>query len=221
MRTIIAALAAILLAVASVRAAAPKVVKASPDNGQTDVDPATSEIRIEFDQAMSHNGWSIVGGGPNFPKIMGRPHWINAKTIAIRVQLVPNHDYWLSINSDRFKNFRGANGESAEPYPISFTTAAAGAAAKPKAALTPEQNARAIDALRTAIDDDYAYCDRLKIDWNKELTEREAKLKAAKTPNEFARETAALLRPCPGCSYFPQDRRNRHRHASQPLAAQF
>ena len=53
----------------------PKVVKASPDNGDTDVDPALKEIRITFDQPMSPTGHSIVGGGPNFPKLTAKPRW--------------------------------------------------------------------------------------------------------------------------------------------------
>ncbi len=42
---------------------APKVIKASPDNGETSVDTATREIRIEFDQPMNPKSWSWVGGG--------------------------------------------------------------------------------------------------------------------------------------------------------------
>src|SRR5689334_10731490 len=107
----------LLLGPATVLADAPKVVKASPDNGQTDVGPATKEIRVEFDQPMNTRGRSIVGGGDTFPKMIGNPRWINPKTILIPIKLEPEHEYWLSINSDTFKNFTNAKGESAEPYP--------------------------------------------------------------------------------------------------------
>ena len=53
----------------------PRVIKAVPEDGAVDVDPGLEEIRIEFDQDMDTGiGWSICGGGPSFPKIIGRPH---------------------------------------------------------------------------------------------------------------------------------------------------
>src|SRR4051812_28624716 len=118
----IAALISASLA-ASTAATPPKVVKAAPDNGQADVDPATKEIRVEFDQPMDTGGRSIVGGGETFSKMQGNPRWINPKTIVISVKLEPEHEYWLSINNDTFKNFKNKKGESAEPYPIQFFTA--------------------------------------------------------------------------------------------------
>ena len=60
---------ALVLSVAGLtHAAPPKVVITAPDNGEIDVDPATEEIRIEFDQPMDARGRSIVGGGEQFPK---------------------------------------------------------------------------------------------------------------------------------------------------------
>src|SRR4051812_21636714 len=117
-------------------AAAPKVVKATPDNNAKDVDPATKEIRVTFDQPMDHGGFSWVGGGENFPKITGKGKWIDAKTCVLPVKLEPEHDYALSINNQTFQNFCNKAGEPAVPYPISFTTAADAHAAK----LTPAQN---------------------------------------------------------------------------------
>src|SRR4051812_45877350 len=87
------------------QAAAPKVVVTSPDNGEIDVAADVKEIRVEFDQAMSPGGRSIVGGGENFPEISGEIKWSDAKTIVIPVTLKPEHQYWLSINSDTFKGF--------------------------------------------------------------------------------------------------------------------
>ena len=76
-------------------AAAPKVVIATPDNGEIDVDPATTEIRIEFDQPMHPRGRSIVGGGPTFPKFNGDPTWqADQKTFVIPVTLV-----WLCVEA--------------------------------------------------------------------------------------------------------------------------
>ena len=101
-------------------AAPPKVVKAVPDNGDRDVDPNVKEIRITFDQPMGE-GMSVVGGGESFPEMPGKPRWGNSRTFVIPVKLQPNHDYWLSINSDRFQNFtnRGWRTGGAVSDPVS------------------------------------------------------------------------------------------------------
>jgi hypothetical protein len=192
-RTVVFAAAFAFLFAGLAHAAAPKVVITSPDNGEVDVDPAVKEIRIEFDQPMHPRGRSIVGGGEAFPEFAGDPKWVNPKTFVIPVKLKPDHDYWISINSDTFKGFGNAKGEPAEWYPIQFKTRAAGAApAEPD--VTAEQNKEALEALKKAIDDDYGYRDRKKVDWAKEIAKRQAKFEAAKSANEFARLTAHLLR---------------------------
>ena len=184
---------AFIVSLAGFAAAEPKVVITSPDNGEIDVSPDVKEIRIEFDQPMNARGRSIVGGGESFPEISGELTWLNNKTFIIPVTLKPDHQYQLSINSDTFKGFRGENGQPAAWYPVSFHTSAAGAApAEP--AVTPEHNKAALAALRQAIDQDYAYRDRLKIDWAKEIANRQTAFENARSANEFARLTAHLLR---------------------------
>jgi hypothetical protein len=175
-------------------AAAPKVVITKPDNGEIDVDPALTEIRVDFDQPMDPRGRSMVGGGDAFPKPTGPMKWANGnKTVIIPVALQPDHDYAFSINSDTFKGFSSPTGGPAEWYPVSSHTRAAGAAAA-EPDVTPEQNKAALAALAQAIDEDYAYRDRKKIDWPKEIAKRREKLENAKSANEFARLTAHLLR---------------------------
>src|SRR5262249_51261770 len=107
-------------------AAPPHVTKATPDNGDSDVDPGTKELRIEFDQDMSHTGHSLCGGGPAFPEIDGKPHWADQRVFIIPVKLKPNHQYSFSVNCPAATNFRSSAGEPAEMYPISFKTGAAG-----------------------------------------------------------------------------------------------
>src|SRR5215207_9375940 len=130
--------AALLLCVPDVtRAAPPKIVITSPDNGEVDVDPGLKEIRFEFDQPMDARGRSIIGGGESFPQFAGDPKWLNPKTFVIPVKLKPDHEYWISVNSDTFKGFGNKTGQPAEWYPISFKTRSAGAApAEPD--VTPE-----------------------------------------------------------------------------------
>ena len=191
-RHILIVLTFIVALVNVAKSAPPKVVISSPDNGEIDVSADVKEIRVEFDRPMNPGGRSIVGGGENFPEIAGDMKWPNDKTIVIPVTLKPDHPYQLSINSDTFKGFRSKAGEPAEWYPISFHTRAAGA--EPTAPdVTPEQNKAALAALKEAIDQDYSYRDRKKIDWAKEITARQAKFENAKSANEFARTTAHLL----------------------------
>ena len=170
-------------------AAAPKVVKAVPDNGAIDVDPGTTELRVTFDQAMDMGGFSFVGGGESFPGSGAQSHWIDETTCVLPIALKPAHSYWLSINSNRFQNFRSKQGEPATPYPISFVTAEA--AGTPP--LTPELNEAAIAKLRQALQDDYAYLELHKVDWNQEFALAEPALKKAKTAQQFAATAGKIL----------------------------
>ena len=172
-------------------AAPPRVIEATPDNGAIGVDPATTEIRIVFDQPMHPGGRSIVGGGETFPEFTGQPRWDSPTTMVIRVRLKSGHRYWLSINNERFRNFTNAAGEPAVPYPISFQTAEAGGAGG--AALTPEQNRAAVDALLTALTTGYSYRDRLGIDWAGLIGEHREALAGAATPAAFAAAAGTLL----------------------------
>jgi RNA polymerase sigma-70 factor (ECF subfamily) len=187
-------------------AAPPRVVKASPDNGATGVDPATSEVRVVFDQPMNTGGFSFVGGGETYPKTRGKPAWVDDRTCVLPVALEPEHEYWLSINSDRFTNFRSAGGEPAVPYPIAFKTGPAkpGASppppevgpARPAAApsrLTPELNRAAIAQLKRAIDLDYSYRDLRGVNWDRLLAQSAPALERPRTPAEFAEAAGKVL----------------------------
>jgi hypothetical protein len=184
---------ALTFATMPVLGAAPKVVITSPDNGEIDVDPATTQIRIEYDQPMDTRGRSILGGGESFPELAGDPKWVNPKVLVLPVKLKPDHQYEVNFNSDTFKGFASKSGQPAEWYPLSFHTRAAGA--KPAAAdVTPEQNKTALKAFADAIDNNYGYRDRKKIDWAKEIDKRRASFEKARSANQAARLTAHLLR---------------------------
>lgn len=172
-------------------AAPPRVARAMPDHADVHVDPATSEIRIEFDQDMAHGGHSICGGGPAFPKIRAKPIWTDARTIVIPVELEPGHEYSLSINCPAAQNFRSTAGEPAEMHPITFRTANTNESPPP--ALTPDQNRSAIAALRNAINNQYAYRDLRKVNWEKRFEEFTPALEQSRSAARFARVAAQLL----------------------------
>ena len=169
----------------------PKVQKASPDNGATAVDPATAEIRVVFDQAMDTRGYSVVGGGPAFPELIGKPKWVGDRTLVAAVRLQPDHDYSLSINSDRFTFCRNKAGEPATPYAIAFSTGPA-KGAEP-AANVIARNRDAITELRRAIDQDYSYRDLRNVDWDAQFKDVTPRLERAGTPAGFANGAVALL----------------------------
>jgi len=123
--TIIFAAVLFLIFAVSAHATAPRVVKCVPENGDQNVDAGLRQIRIEFDQDMDRQSYSICGGGPNYPETIGKPKWISKKTIVMRVKLQPNHKYELSVNSPSYKNFRNVLGELAIIHPIKFKTGVA------------------------------------------------------------------------------------------------
>lgn len=173
-------------------AAPPKVIKAAPDNGATNVDPDLREIRVTFDQDMNRGGFAWTGGGETFPKLRGRPRWVDKRTCVLPAQLEPNHRYWLSVNSEQHKDFKSATGEPAVPYPIAFKT---GESKKPRdKAETWQQDVKeAVTELRRAIDQHYSYRDLRKVNWNKQFARFEPRLLAAKSLREFAEVAAELL----------------------------
>lgn len=111
----------------------PEVVSMTPANGATDVDPGLGAIRVVFDRPMSDGSWSMVGGGPNFPEIVGKPGYDEAKTVwSVRVKLQPDWSYRFMLNSDRFTAFRSGEGVRLAPVTVEFKTAKKGRAEAPE-----------------------------------------------------------------------------------------
>ena len=171
---------------------APRVIRATPDHGDTNVDPTLTEIRVEFDQDMKVGSHSWVGAGETFPELTGKPRWLGKRVAVLPVKLKLDHTYWLSINSERYRNFQAEDGTPATPYPISFTTGPASSGAE-RSPLTPAQNRDAVKKLREAIDKHYSYRDRLKLDWDALFAKHEKELEQVSSPGQFARVAGELL----------------------------
>ncbi|MFG0304653.1 MAG: S41 family peptidase [Phycisphaerales bacterium JB040] len=167
----------------------PRVVEVTPDNGDVDVDPGLKRITVKFDQPMSREGFSIVGGGETFPEVPMRGRWLSDTTFILPVRLEPGHEYWFSVNNETFNNFRNVHGEPAVPYPVSFWTAEGEDAPR----LTPEQNAASVDELLDLLTTRYSHRDRLGLDWSARVETYRERLVAAGTPLAFARLTTRLL----------------------------
>jgi hypothetical protein len=177
-------------------AAAPKVVKTFPENGDMNVKPGPTNIRIMFDQDME-SGMSICGSGEHFPEITGKAKWVNKRVDAFTTTLKPNHSYTFSVNSPSFQNFRSLRGEPAEITIIEFSTASPGGGSNRPSGdpntLSLKDNKAAFDELKRCINECYSYKDLHSLDWEALYKEYEPKLLAAKSPKQFARTAGDLL----------------------------
>jgi len=122
------------------------------------------------------------------------------------MKLEPNTDYWLSINSTRFTNFRNINNEPAEPYPISFSTRAS-ATTKPASPEVIKANKEAIARLRKAILEDYSYFDLRKVDWEKQFADFLPEARIRRRSRRIRHTGGQDARSGPGCP--PLDARRR------------
>jgi RNA polymerase sigma-70 factor (ECF subfamily) len=101
----------------------PVVIKTVPENGAQDVDPNLTEIRVTFSKDMHDGSWSWTQRSDDtFPEVTGKPHYVDKRTCVLPVKLEPSKMYHLSINSERFRNFKDVGRRPAIPYPLDFKT---------------------------------------------------------------------------------------------------
>jgi len=134
LRTVAFALAVLMLPAAFAAAAEgdgitieqlpPVVVKAVPESGSTEVDPATTEIKVTFSKEMIDGNWSWVTlSEATYPKTTGKPKYLeDNKTCVLPVKLEAGKTYAILINSEKFTNFKDMGGTSALPYLLIFKT---------------------------------------------------------------------------------------------------
>ena len=105
--------------------APPVVVRTVPVAGATAIDPALTEIRVTFSKPMQDGSWSwSTWGQENFPETTGKPRYLeDGRTCVLPVKLQPGTFYATWLNSEKFRNFKDANGTPAVPYLLTFTTA--------------------------------------------------------------------------------------------------
>lgn len=100
----------------------PKVLALAPENGATDVDPASTTLVITFDRAMRDKSWSVVGAPPDVPPIRGVRYDASRKVLTLDVTLEPGRTYHVGLNDLTHKGFCSDEGVALEPYVFSFTT---------------------------------------------------------------------------------------------------
>jgi len=106
----------------------PRVIATFPLNGDQDVDPKITEISVTFDEEMDNTSWSwAYRDSSKIPEMPGDPYYTdqNRKNI-LPVQLEPNKQYVLWINTAKFNYFKDKSGNSVVPYEFKFRTRASG-----------------------------------------------------------------------------------------------
>lgn len=107
----------------TVETAPPVVVKSVPAAGADDVDPALKEIKVTYSKNMKDGSWSWSTAFANSVPGDGKPHYEDDKrTCVLPVKLEPNKTYGIWLNSQKFHNFKDADGRSAVPYLLVFKT---------------------------------------------------------------------------------------------------
>jgi hypothetical protein len=101
----------------------PQVVSMIPANGAQDVDPSLTAIQVVFDRPMTDQAWSMVGGGPHYPKTgKGAQYDTQRKIWTVPVELKPDWTYEFMLNSETYDAFRSENGVPLEPVSVTFRT---------------------------------------------------------------------------------------------------
>ena len=108
----------------TVATAPPVVVKTVPQAGADDIDPAMNEIKVTFSKDMKDNSWSWTTlSKESFPTLDGKPKYLaNKRTCVLPVKLEAGKTYAIWVNSEKFGNFKDADGRSAVPYLLVFKT---------------------------------------------------------------------------------------------------
>ncbi|HLW67150.1 MAG TPA: Ig-like domain-containing protein [Gemmataceae bacterium] len=101
----------------------PVVVKTEPQAGADDVDSKLTEIKVTFSKDMTDQSWSwSTLSQESSPKIDGKPKYLDKRTCVLPVKLEPGKTYSIWVNSEKFDNFKDADGNKAVPYLLVFQT---------------------------------------------------------------------------------------------------
>jgi len=109
----------------TVETAQPVIVKTLPQAGAADIDAKTTEIQVTFSKEMMDKSWSWSQlSDESFPKIIGKPKYLRDKRrCVVTVKLEPGKTYTIWLNSEKFHEFKDADGRPAVPYLLVFKTA--------------------------------------------------------------------------------------------------
>lgn len=193
MKSLISTMLILMAASIAGAQAAPKVIKLEPAHLSAEVDSKTvKRLTVTFDQPMNTNGFSFCGGGPTFPKVVGKPKWLSTRVCVMDVQLEADHAYSLLLNCPSGGNFRSARGVKVPPTPWKFTTL-------PAKLLNPVQqraiNRASLIRLKSLLATRYSYYDLRGLNWDDLFADANQKIIDSKTPKGWAQAVSEMLKP--------------------------
>lgn len=97
----------------------PRIIKMFPENGATQVSNKTTEIYVEFNVSMGKR-ISIYSDGNGIS--YKNAYWKTDKILAIKVDLIPNHYYHISLGSTSGNKLLSKDYDELLPTPWSFIT---------------------------------------------------------------------------------------------------
>jgi Bacterial Ig-like domain len=102
----------------------PVVIKTVPEAGADGVDSKLTEIKVSYSKTMQDGSWSwSTFSADTFPALDGKPKYLaDKRTCVLPVKLAPGKTYAIWLNSEKFGNFKDADGRSAVPYLLVFKT---------------------------------------------------------------------------------------------------
>ena len=133
---------------------APKtvVVNTFPRLNETVNANAVKELRVTFSNDMNTSGcWAFCSDGKNFfPGSLNKPHWLNKRTCAMPVKLVPGRTYSVTFNVGRFVGFYDIANRPSASYKLIFKTSGKNAETpkteKPRVISTFPRHGEVVDA---------------------------------------------------------------------------
>jgi RNA polymerase sigma-70 factor (ECF subfamily) len=124
----------------------PHVVGTVPKNGDHNVDPAVTEIRVTYNKKMMDHSWSWCYD-PMLFKLHGDPHYeADGRTCVLPVKMEPGKTYTIRLNTEDYSNFRDAAGRPATPYVLQFATRQTAVKGVPGQAAGPQSPALEVPA---------------------------------------------------------------------------
>ena len=171
---------------------APRVVTLWPAQHGCISAGSLDRLRVTLDRAMDTRSFSFCGGGESFPKVKGKPVWLDDRTIELSVELSPGREYQVGLNSLTAKGFRSKEGVPLRTTAWSFATLPA---ELPDPVVQRKRNEAARERLLVVLDEHYSYRDRLVGDWGQLAAQHAAAMDAAPTDRAWVSAALALLAP--------------------------
>lgn len=165
----------------------PKIISSVPEFGNCEVDTGEFDIIIRFDQDM--NKGMTFSNSPNFPQLIGKPQWIDSRTLSLPAKLDENKIYSLVLNQAFPKGFSNSSGTILNPEEVMFQTKSYNKNQKHS-----KQNKKAYKEFIKFFPKEYSYASEKGIDWNEVMKQNRKEFENSKSSSEFAIKMVKALR---------------------------